>query len=436
MKTFVIAGLLHVLAMPVQVRGPTDMSAPAPLPFLATGLPRHAEVNVRVIQHIKPDSVSVGEAKFRADRSGRINLSASAPLSGTYHGRDALGLFWSGISRPIQTGDPGLDAAKIVFSVKGKAVASATVRLRPAMSQLAIRTDTPFPGALWAYPNDGHSHPVVIVLGGSEGGGRTARDLAPLFAARGYAVIGLPYYDPGYDPSDRVPGLPTSFTEIPVDRLLDVRRWLQTQSCADTRNIGLWGVSKGAEFALIAASYYPWIKAAVAIVPSDLVWEGWGGKGPATASFSMGGRPLNYMPYAGMDREQEKATRGERMDIRRVHAEGRAANPTLVEPARIPIERFRGRLLLVAGGADQVWPSSEMARNIVAARRRTGLSTILLMDPLANHFLGGPGTRPTSSLVTSGADPAAIAHLRASAWLATFRLFSRSLHEHHNHRVP
>ena len=265
------------------------------------------------------------------------------------------------------------------------------------------------------------------MLGGSEGGSSTARAMAPLFAARGYATLGLPYYDPGYDPSDRIPGLPHSFTAIPVDRLATAREWLRMQPEADANRIGLWGASKGAEFALIAASRYPWIKAVAAVVPSDLVWEGWGGTGPATSSFAFDGRPLAFEPYAGMDAELANAAKGEPMDLRRVHVEGRAAHPDRVDAARIPIERFHGTLLLVAGGRDQVWPSAEMAANIAAARKRAHKGTRLIAAPLANHFLGGPGTTPVAPLTTPGSDPAAIAHTRIDGWAATFDIFDAAL---------
>jgi len=186
-------------------------------------------------------------------------------------------------------------------------------------------------------------------------------------------------------------------------------------------------VSKGAEFALIAASQYSWIGAVVAVVPSDVVWEGWGGAGPTTASFALGGKPLAFQPYGGMDVELAKAARGEAMDLRRAHLAGRAAYPNRLAAARIPIERFKGALLLVAGGHDQIWPSAEMAANIVTARRSANLTTELISAFDANHFLGSPGTEPVEDSVTPGANGTVIAHTRAAAWQATFALFDHAL---------
>lgn len=406
---------------------PADLSAATVRPVRVEGLPPGVRATITAVQRRTRDDAKVAEAVFITDRSGRIDTRFAIPVSGTYSGREPLGMFWSAAARPSVIGDPVVGQARITVTTDGVEVTSRTTRLFADPERVILSRDTPFAGAIWVRPADGRRHPVIVVLGGSEGGSATAREIAPLLAAGGFAVLGLPYYDPGYDPSDRISNLPRSFTNIPVDRLAAVHEWLRRQPCVRGRRIGIWGVSKGSEFALIAASRYRWIGAVVAVVPSDLVWEGWGGAGAKTASFSFEGTSLPFEPYAGMEAEQAKAVRGERMDMRRIHVDGRAANPDKVAAARIRVERFRGRLLLVAGGRDQVWPSAEMARNIVATRKRAGLATQLVLGPLANHFLAGPGTKPTAPLATPGSDPRAIAHTRERAWNDTFALFHRAL---------
>lgn len=130
-----------------------------------------------------------------------------------------------------------------------------------------------FPGAIFA-STPGVRRPTLIVLGGSEGGDEVARQFAPMFAALGYSVLGLPYYDPGYDPAHKIAGLPRAFVSIPVDRLQAVHDWLAARPEVDSQRIAIWGASKGAEFALIASTRFDWVKAVVAVVPSDVVWEG------------------------------------------------------------------------------------------------------------------------------------------------------------------
>lgn len=408
---------------------PRDLSVPAPVAVRLAGLSPGATVVVRATRRTRDGTLSyAAHARYVADRRGRIDARTAVARDGTYAGADGLGLFWSGVARPARGDDPEPGSVRFTASVGDAEVATATARTGPAPGAVLVEDGTPFPGAVWVRPATRGRHPVIIVLGGSEGGNATAAALAPLIAARGYAVLGLPYYDPGYGPGAPIPGLPRSFTDIPVDRLLAVRAWLNRQPEVDARRIGLWGASKGAEFALIAASRYRWIRAVTAIVPTDVVWEGWGRPGPPTASFSLDGRPLPFQPYVGMAAELAKAAKGEAMDLRRVHLAGRAAFPARLAAARIPIERFRGALLLAGGGQDQIWPSSEMARAIATTRARAGRPTQLLIFPGANHFLGGPGTDPAGELATAGTTPAAIAQARAATWRATFALFARALH--------
>jgi dienelactone hydrolase len=206
-----------------------------------------------------------------------------------------------------------------------------------------------------------------------------------------------------------------------------VRSWLATRPDVDASRIGIWGASKGAEFALLAASKYDWIKAVVAIVPSDVVWEGWGKAGVTTASFSFDGKPLPFVPYANMDVFFAQLKRGEPAEMRMPHDTGRAANPDRIAAARIPIESYRGALLLVAGEKDKLWPSADMARNIVSSRKAAGLATDALIFDDAGHALAGPGTSPAAPLADIGGTPASVAHARALAWQKTFATFERAL---------
>lgn len=409
-----------------RLTGPTDLSDPRPAPIRISGLPANIDVTITATRRDRDETFEAG-ATFRTDVRGRVDTATAAPRGGSYQGVDPLALFWSAMPRKPGNADPIIGSVRVVARVGDQDVATLAIRSRPDAASMIVNTDTPFPGAVFAHPAGAGRHPVIIVLGGSEGGSSTAKALAPLFAARGYATLGLPYYDPGYDPTDRLAGLPESFSDIPVDRLAVVRNWLMRQPSADTGRIGIWGASKGAEFALIAATRYPWIKAVAAIVPSDLVWEGWGQTGPASASFSFDGRSLPFEPYSGMDDALAKAAKGQAMDLRRVHLAGRANFPDRVAAARIPVETYRGALLLAGGGADAIWPSAEMATTIARTRRTAGLATTVLIFANAGHLIGGPGTSPAAELTGAGGTAAAIAHARIATWRATFAMFGAVL---------
>lgn len=308
--------------------------------------------------------------------------------------------------------------------ISGVSDAATVTRAAPRTEAVAA-----FPGAVFA-STPGVRRPALIVLGGSEGGDETAKSFAPLLAGLGYSVLGLPYYDPGYDPAHKIAGLPRAFVNIPVDRLQAARDWLATRPEVDPQRIGIWGVSKGAEFAMIAATRFNWVKAVVAVVPSDVVWEGWGdwtAKSGTTASFAWQGKPLAFMPYEGMDVELAKAARGEDMALRRVHDLGRARHPDRYAAARIPVERYTGSLLLIAGDLDRIWPSAQMARAIAARRTQNGLSTDLVVYPDAGHALGGDGTAVEPSAVKLGGTLDAITRDRRDAWARTRAFLAAAL---------
>ena len=70
--------------------------------------------------------------------------------------------------------------------------------------------------------------------------------------------------------------------------------------------------------------------------------------------------------------------------------------------ATIPVERFFGDVLLVAGGDDRVWPSVDFARRIEARRAAYDLPTTLVTHPEAGHRVVLPG----ETVATGGASMA------------------------------
>lgn len=122
-----------------------------------------------------------------------------------------------------------------------------------------------------------------------------------------------------------------------------------------------------------------------------------------------------------------KAARGEDMALRRVHDLGRAHHPECFAAARIPVERYRGRLLLIAGDLDRIWPSADMARAVAARRAASGLKTELVVYPDAGHALGGDGTAVDPSATKLGGTVDAIARDQRDAWSRTLSFLGDAL---------
>lgn len=287
-----------------------------------------------------------------------------------------------------------------------------------AMSEIAV--GDALPHAFFVKPAGTGPFPAVVVLGGSEGGDRFARSQAKTLLAEGYAVLGLPYYSPAYPGMPgQLAGLPQAFASIPLEKLAAARDWLNARSDVKRGALGVLGVSKGAEFALAGTSRIPGYAAVVAIVPSDVIWEGWGAgtKPGEPSSFAWEGRPLPFVPYLGMEAEFAKFGTGERPNLRKPQDAGRAANPDRVPAARIAVEKIAAPVLVAGGDKDEVWASGPMARTIAAERGKIpGLETVTLTFPDAGHMLSGTGVQSTNpAFQFSDSDLAA----QRSVWQAT-----------------
>lgn len=423
-----------------------------PLGIRLSGLPPGTELQVRSTRLVREFGGALrayaAQALLRSDAQGRIDLARAEPLPGSsYSGADLRGLFWS--MQPLPGEPPaGLQEGQVRLEVlaaaeaagrdkAAKPLASGTLTLLRALPEVQSRPVQGLPGALFSVLPGDTPRPALIILGGSEGGRQITRD-APVWASRGFAVLALPYYSPaGWSPNGplppELPELPRAFADIPVERLEEARAWLARQPEVDAQRIGVVGTSKGAEFALLAASRMPWIRAVLAVVPSDVVWEGWGeGVAPGTrSSFAWKGEPLPFVPYKGFMEEFAGFATGAEVRIRRPQDAGRAAHPERVAPARIPVEDIAAPVMVVGGHDDQIWDSGGMAEAIARSRAAAGRETVALVYREAGHFLGGTGWGPTTQYNAgpskSGGTPEANARAQAEAWMRSVEFLRQHL---------
>lgn len=219
--------------------------------------------------------VQTARATFRADACDTVDATDDAPLDGTWSGSDPRALFWS-----MKATDAAPAAGWTASEVRIAADTNADGA--PDLAASVCFADDPrpevplgdaLPGAFFMAPPGNGPHPAIVLLGGSEGGDDAVRARARQFTARGYAVVGLPYYAPSCGAPSRFPALPAAFWNIPVDRMEGVLGWLRARTDVDPSRIGMFGVSKGAELALAAASRMSGFAAVAAIVPTDVIWE-------------------------------------------------------------------------------------------------------------------------------------------------------------------
>ena len=391
------------------------------------------------------------EAVFEADAAGRVDPSKQAPRSGSYAGVDSRGLFWAmkparlaeALSQQlrqaprgellIQAFSTGPDGAETLLTEQ-------RVLMRGVAEGLQRRSAEGLVGAQLVLPASVQGKlPVVIVLGGSEGGSGMARGLAADLASRGLAALALPYYSPqrwgaSGPMAPELPELPKSFAMIELSQLEQARDWLARQPEIDASRISVYGVSKGAEFALAASSRMAWLRSVVAVVPSDVIWEGWDSSNSAALnqpSFAWKGQALPFVPYVDFKQEFAGFMTGAPVIVRRPQDKGRAAHPDRAQAARIEVERFKGEVLLIAGSDDQMWDSGGMARSMAARRAERGLPTETLVYEGAGHAINGSGYAPTTQHnagpMKMGGTPEADARAQGDAWPRMIAFLKRTL---------
>ncbi len=445
MKRVLLAGSFFfatlVSAQTFNIQPANPVLAGEPVTISLSGLPASTDVKITAERVV----VAFGQGKralYRADATyttsadGKLDLAAAAPKSGSYKGADIRGLFWSMVPTTAEVpADRPVMRVTLSASAADKELAKATIEFVNSLPDVKVEKVEKFPGAVFASLPGNTKRPAIIVLGGSEGGSYAAREESPRLASRGFAVLGLPYYSPQNwpNPKREIPELPEAFADIPVERLNAAYEYLKSRDDVDVSRIAIQGTSKGAEFALIAAANLPWITSVVANVPTDVVWEGWGGGTTPgqRSSFSLNGKPLSFVPYKGFMEEFMGFQNGTDVHIRRPQDKGRAANPAAAVKARIPVEKFKGPLMVIGGQDDQVWASGMMAQNIAEKRAEHGLETVSLIYSDAGHYLTGNGWTQTTQynvgLSKSGGTPQGNARAQADAYPKMIAFLKRTL---------
>ena len=387
--------------------------------------PLDAALGIRVVD-LPPDErvvvcASTGDrsssAVFLADERGVVDLTRHAPVEGDYSGVDPMGLFWS----MTRTGErPGPTLVEVVGV--GEVELDRLV-VPDGVRRTEVR-ENGLVGVLFE-PDDGETHPGVVVLGGSEGG---LHELdAALLAGHGFAALALAYFG--------VPGVPDDLVEIPLEYVGTALEWLGSRAGA----LGVVGGSRGGELALLVGATFPQVKAVVSVVGSGVVTQG---IGPGArllqkleheaASWTWQGGPLPYLPYSIPHELRRHVVEGEPVPLRWAFD----LSDGVPEDVEIPVERINGGVLLLSSGRDESWPCAELSD--VAWGRLTGRGHSFrherVVYPEAGHLIAGPPHRPVELVVPGpgvrfamGGTPAATAAARADAWRRTVEFFSDQL---------
>jgi dienelactone hydrolase len=210
----------------------------------------------------------------------------------------------------------------------------------------------------------GRADHFAVMLGGSSGGIPEAP--ARRLAENGVCAFALGYFG--------APGLPSALVEIPIESLQRGIDWF-SRTYAGGRAIGLMGMSKGAELALVlGAELGGSISRTVAVAPSNVVWFGVTAPEPdpdrrsTRSSWSLGGVPLPFLACPP-DVVPLFSEWGLRTDV---FCDASQHEPAEVDASRITVERSTGPLLLLSGDDDHMWPAASMSDEIVQRMENHG----------------------------------------------------------------
>ncbi len=432
-----------------------------------SGLAPLQKVRIHATTHDDENRRWSSEAHFRADSHGDVDLSTQESTGGTYRGIAQMGLFWSMQLASRGEGDGArasftkkdsmphsvmleaeLDRSVIVcgriersFRARGATMRDVMINERGILDTAAeskrLATNGHV-GRLFLPPSGsraGEKLPAVIVLSGSGGGFDV--DKAAVLSRHGFATLALAYFG--------LPRLPAWLHRVPLEYIESAVMWLAAQPEIDPRRIGVLGVSRGAELALLAAARFDNIRSVVAYAPSSVAWDSggrekdtkhpipaWTWRGEQIASAPLPLRSFMWrsaVPVVAMKRPVMFRNLF-RAGLRNVDAARRAA---------IPVEQIAGQMLLISGGDDHVWPAKQMAEAIAARLKEHNFAHAVehLHYPSAGHLLRYPHLPTTArdsrhehlhgARFSFGGSAQADAEAQADAWHRTITFLNDHL---------
>lgn len=264
---------------------------------------------------------------------------------------------------------------------------------------------------------------ALIVLGGSEGNENIPRNLGARFAEEGLTALGVCYWN--------APGLPRELVEVPVEAVERAAEQLRSRGF---EKVGVYGISKGGELTLLAASLVSAVSCAIALSPLDHVMPGITGNGGLASkgvsdrsSWTWRGSPLacapggTRLPYAGIVR---RLLAERQLDMRFVYER---MMERATEDSAIKVERIGGPVLLISPAHDAMWPSDEACRRIEERLRVHGhpWEVERLAYEHASHIMAPLETGALRLFRMERAHPRECAASRADAFERTLTFLER-----------
>ena len=205
------------------------------------------------------------------------------------------------------------------------------------------------------YLGDSHAQPLVVGLGGSEGGNAWTSDYwkktRDQFIEKGYAFLAVGYFG--------AIGTSALLEKIALEDVHNAIKEATNNSKVNGEKIAIIGGSRGADLALLLGSYYEDINCIVGLVASNAVFPG-NTNHFTTSSWTFEGKELPFVPV-----NKEAVPFLMKRDLRGTF-ETMLKDTIAEKKALIKVEKIKGPILLLSATNDEVAPTTPMSNKIIA----------------------------------------------------------------------
>jgi dienelactone hydrolase len=367
------------------------------------------------------------EALYKSDREGVLDLDNTPAANRLYPTTEYMNLFnHLSLSQGEKEKVPPVFLSNVhepmehTVTVQGDNGLDLSTRLERVFAGPDIQYQTVRSSGLWGSffaPETKEPVPGILVLGGAIGGSLWTERAAALLANHGYATLALTYFSTG--------NLPENLVEIPLEYFSAGLKWLREREEVDDSRLAIAGKSKGAEAALLVAQRARGLRCIVGYSASAVVYQGVQASGPiltARSSWTYRGQALPFVPCY---REGLPINMEALKNLKEIHS-ANLDTAYIMRAAQIPVEEINAPILLVAGEADEVWPSVRFGEMIMSrlARNQKIQGSVFLTYANAGHGIDLPWL-PCSNF--GGGTTAANAKASEDAWKKSLEFLNKHL---------
>ncbi|MFD2921156.1 acyl-CoA thioester hydrolase/BAAT C-terminal domain-containing protein [Terrimonas rubra] len=229
------------------------------------------------------------------------------------------------------------------------------------------------------YTGKNKQQPLVVGLGGSEGGNAWAgsywKNTRDSFLAKGYAFLAIGYFG--------CKGTPALLNKIAVDDVYNAITEAKKHKQINPEKIAVIGGSRGADLALLLGSYYKDISCVVGMSSSHAVFPGHTQEF-TTSCWTYGGKELPFIPV-----NEEAVPFLMKGDLHGTFT-AMLKDSIAEQNALIQVEKITGAILLLSATNDEIIPAVSMGNKMTAR-----LKASRFIYPYEHVIYEGSHTEPT-----------------------------------------